>query len=195
MKPGIIVWSTCVLLIACGGQKAVPVEAPPEDITDPTEGPFPPPAENDDVATATADLFPTVGNDVHGKVEFIMKDGKMRVIATVEGLTPGKHGFHIHEYGDCSAEDGTSAGGHFNPEGVAHGSPTSEPHHVGDLGNLDADADGNAVLDFVDPMLTFEGEHDILNRAIIVHAGEDDFVSQPTGAAGPRVACGVIKEN
>jgi Cu-Zn family superoxide dismutase len=141
---------------------------------------------------AIAVLHPTEGNDVSGVVTFTKVAGGMKVMADVRGLTPGLHGFHIHELGDCSASDATSAGGHFNPEGVAHGAPTDSIHHVGDLGNLEADSTGQAHYEWTDPMLTFEGEHDIIGRGVIIHAGEDDLTSQPTGAAGARVACGVI---
>ena len=94
--------------------------------------------------------------------------------------------------GDCSAADGTSTGGHFNPENKNHGGPTDAERHVGDMGNIEAAADGTAHLELSDSLLAFSGKHSIIGRAIIVHAGEDDLTSQPTGAAGARVACGVI---
>lgn len=137
-------------------------------------------------------LHPTEGNDVRGTVTFTKTAEGVKVIADVSGLTPGKHGFHVHEFGDCSAPDGTSAGGHFNPEGTKHGAPTDVERHVGDLGNLQADADGNAYYEWTDTFIALSGPHSIIGRAIIVHAGEDDLKSQPSGNAGPRVACGVI---
>lgn len=137
-------------------------------------------------------LHPTEGNDVTGTVTFTRDGSTVKVVADLQGLTPGKHGFHIHEYGDCSAADGTSAGGHFNPENTQHGGLNSAERHVGDMGNIEADADGNAHLEITDSLLAFSGKHSIIGRAIIVHAGEDDLTSQPTGAAGARVACGVI---
>ena len=137
-------------------------------------------------------LHPTEGNNVHGVVTFTRTDGGIKIVADVEGLTEGKHGFHIHEYGDCSNPDGTSAGGHFNPDNKKHGAPTDTERHVGDLGNLDAGPDGRAHYERVDNVISFSGEHSIIGRGIIVHAGEDDLTSQPTGAAGARVACGVI---
>lgn len=141
---------------------------------------------------AIATLHPTEGNDVTGVVTFTKVAGGIRVMADVRGLTPGLHGFHIHELGDCSAPDGTSAGGHFNPEGVAHGAPVDSIRHVGDLGNLEADSTGQAHYEWTDSMLAFQGDHNIIGRGVIIHAGEDDLTSQPTGAAGARVACGVI---
>jgi Cu-Zn family superoxide dismutase len=137
-------------------------------------------------------LHPTEGNSASGTVTFTKVENGIRIEADVTGLGEGMHGFHIHEYGDCTAPDGTSAGGHFNPEGAPHAGPDDDPRHVGDLGNLEADADGNATYTRVDEHLSFSGDHSIIGRAVIVHAGEDDLESQPTGAAGPRVACGVI---
>ncbi len=125
-------------------------------------------------------------------VTFTRTDSGIKIVADVEGLTEGKHGFHVHQYGDCSNPDGTSAGGHFNPENKKHGAPTDTERHVGDLGNLDAGADGRAHYERMDSVITLSGEHSIIGRGIIVHAGEDDLTSQPTGAAGARVACGVI---
>lgn len=137
-------------------------------------------------------LHPTEGNNVKGMITFKQTDEGILVTANVEGLTPGLHGFHIHQYGDCSAPDGTSTGGHFNPTNKKHGSPNAEERHVGDLGNLVAGEDGTAHYEWTDNLISFTGPNSILGRAIIVHAGEDDLVSQPTGTAGARVACGVI---
>ena len=144
------------------------------------------------VTAAVAVLIPTTGNDVHGVVRFTQVAGGVRVVADVTGLKPGKHGFHVHEFGDASAPDGSAAGGHFNPTHEAHGAPTAEHHHAGDLGNLAAGPDGHAVLDFVEPALALDGPASIVGRGLIVHAGEDDLKSQPVGNAGARVACGVI---
>jgi superoxide dismutase, Cu-Zn family len=144
------------------------------------------------VVKAVAVLHPTAGNKAHGVVTFTQAGTSVKVVADLEGLTPGKHGFHIHQYGDCSAADGSSAGGHFNPDNVAHGALNGEPSHVGDLGNLEADASGKAHLELTDTQMTFSGPHSIIGRGVIVHAGEDDLKTQPTGNAGGRVACGVI---
>ncbi len=147
---------------------------------------------NTDLLSAVCILHPTEGNEVSGIVTFTKTDGGITIVANFEGLTPGKHGFHIHEYGDCSRLDGKSAGGHFNPDGKKHGAPNSEERHVGDLGNLLANEEGKAYYEMIDTRISFSGPHSIIGRAIIVHAGEDDLTSQPTGAAGSRVACGVI---
>ena len=141
---------------------------------------------------AMAELNPTAGQTVRGTVHFTQVGKQVHVVAEVQGLTPGKHGFHVHETGDCSAPDAKSAGGHFNPMGMKHGAPDDAQRHEGDLGNLIADASGNAHYERMDSSLSFEGTNSIVGRAVIVHAGMDDM-TQPVGNAGARVACGVIR--
>jgi len=144
------------------------------------------------ITKAVAVLQPTKGSNVSGVITFTKISGGIRVVADIEGLTPGDHGFHIHEFGDCSAPDATSAGGHFNPEGHLHAGPGSQQRHEGDLGNVAANANGKAHYDLVDTQLSFDGPHSIIGRSVIVHEKIDDFKTQPTGNAGARVACGVI---
>ncbi|SMO66568.1 superoxide dismutase family protein [Fodinibius sediminis] len=134
-------------------------------------------------------IHPTEGNEASGTVTFTKTADGVQVQAEVTGLAEGKHGFHIHQYGDCTAADGTSAGGHFNPASNDHAGPTAESRHMGDMGNIEADADGNATIDYVDSTIDI---NQIIGRGIIIHGGEDDLESQPTGAAGPRMGCGVI---
>lgn len=141
---------------------------------------------------AKAILAPTAGHTVNGIVTFTKVADGVLVQADVTGLTPGAHGFHIHEHGDCSAPDATSAGGHFNPTGHQHAAPADEERHAGDLGNLIADETGRAVYEWVDPKMELSGDHTIIGRGVIVHDSEDDFATQPTGNAGGRVACGVV---
>jgi Cu-Zn family superoxide dismutase len=149
-----------------------------------------------EVLQASGLLAPTQGNAVQGTVLFKQEANGIRIIAEVSGLTrAGLHGFHIHEKGDCSAPDATSAGGHFNPHGTAHGKAGGHAHHAGDLPSLDADAQGNAKLNALLTGITLTGEHTIVGRGLIVHADPDDYTTQPTGNAGPRVACGVIKSD
>ena len=145
-----------------------------------------------EISKAVCVLTPTEGNNVKGKVTFTQTDAGILIVADVEGLSEGKHGFHIHEFGDISKSDGTSAGGHFNPDHKDHAGPEDEVRHAGDFGNIVADANGNAHYERVDSLISFEGVNNIIGRAIIVHADEDDLVSQPTGDAGGRVAQGVI---
>lgn len=144
---------------------------------------------------AVAEMKPTKGNKTSGTVTFTRQpDGNgVKITAAISGLTPGKHGFHLHEKGDCSAPDASSAGGHFNPSNVQHGAPDATPHHAGDFGNITADKDGNAKLEVVDPDLSFEGDNSVIGHAVIVHAKADDLKSQPSGDAGGRLSCGVVE--
>ena len=143
--------------------------------------------------SAEAVLRATQGNVANGKVSFHQAGDGVLMTAKLSGLTPGAHGFHIHEKGDCSAPDATSAGGHFNPTGKPHGHPDQADHHVGDMPQLVADASGNASLNAKLPGLVIgEGGSGIIGRGVIVHAAPDDFKTQPTGNSGARVACGVI---
>lgn len=146
------------------------------------------------IIKAIAVLTPTAESQVRGVVTFTAEGKAVHLLADLEGLAPGsKHGFHLHEFGDCSAPDATSAGGHFNPTGAPHGAPSDAKHHGGDFGNIEADAEGKAHLDLVlaDVSLS-EGPHSIMGRGVIVHAQEDDLKTQPTGNAGQRSACGVV---
>jgi Cu-Zn family superoxide dismutase len=144
---------------------------------------------------AVATLSPTEGNDVRGRVTFAEIEDGVLVVAEVSGLSAGMHGFHIHENGDCSAPDASSAGGHYDPTGAPHGAPNdpASERHVGDLGNLEAGADGVARYERVDSVISLSGPNAIVGKAVIVHAGQDDYTTQPTGAAGGRLACGIIE--
>ena len=145
---------------------------------------------------ATARLAPTKGNQATGTVDFLQHGNVVSVDARITGLTPGPHGFHIHEKGDCRAADGSSAGGHFNPTGAAHAGPDSGVRHAGDLGNITADANGNAVYKVEVSGISLEtGSDSIIGRAVIVHADADDLHSQPAGNSGARIACGLISKS
>lgn len=143
------------------------------------------------VTKAVSNLLPTKGSKVEGRVTFTERDGKIHVHAEITGLKPGKHGFHIHEFGVWS-EDGMAAGGHFNPTHEKHGEPSATERHVGDLGNIEANENGKATIDDVAfDSLKFHGGTSILGRGLVVHEKADDF-GQPVGNAGGRVAVGVI---
>lgn len=146
----------------------------------------------DNSSKAIAVLNPTQDHDASGIVTFIQTSKGVEVTADVTGLTPGKHGFHIHEYGDCSSPNATSAGGHFNPQQMQHAGPHDNHRHVGDLGNLIANTDSDAKYTDVSDILSFTGQNNIIGRAVIIHVDQDDLKTQPTGDAGGRVACGVI---
>jgi Cu-Zn family superoxide dismutase len=141
---------------------------------------------------AVAVLHPTKGSNVEGIVTFTKSGDEMKIVADITGLTPGKHGFHIHELGDCSSPDGKAAGGHFNPTNNPHAGHDVAQRHEGDMGNIEADSSGKAHLDLTDSMMMMSGEKSIIGRSVIVHEKADDLKSQPTGDAGGRVACGVI---
>jgi Cu-Zn family superoxide dismutase len=145
--------------------------------------------------TAMATLSPTQGNSVRGTVTFQDMGDHVMAHVRVSGLQPNSaHGFHVHEKGDCSSPDATSAGGHFNPTGRPHG-PQDAEHHAGDMPNLRADGSGNAeVQQVLRGMSVGSGVADITGRAVVVHAQPDDYKSQPAGNSGARVACGVIAQ-
>lgn len=141
---------------------------------------------------ASADLQARSGSSVGGKVTFTEVKGGLRVDAQVAGLTPGEHGFHVHEAGDCSAPDASSAKGHFNPGGKAHGHHAGSERHGGDMPNLVANAAGDARFSAVVEGLSLSGATGVVGRSVVIHADPDDYKSQPAGNSGKRVACGVI---
>jgi Cu-Zn family superoxide dismutase len=146
--------------------------------------------------SAIAVLEATKGNTAGGTVNFVQKGDKVAVSARVSGLSPGAHGFHIHEKGDCSSGDGMSAGGHFNPHGKPHASPGVTDRHAGDMPMLQADGTGEATLTVeLDVIGIGGGAADIVGKAVVVHKDPDDFRTQPTGNSGARVACGVIRKS
>lgn len=143
---------------------------------------------------AIAKLEPTKGNTTAGTVTFTQLGAKVRVDANLTGLKPGvEHGFHVHEIGDCSSGDGMSTGGHFNPFGKTHGHHEGPDRHAGDLPALKADAAGNAQLSVVIDMISVSpSRSSVVGRGMIIHRDPDDYKTQPTGNAGPRIACGEI---
>lgn len=144
--------------------------------------------------TATANLAPTRGNATTGTVKFVQSGERVQVSGEIRGLKPNaEHGFHVHEKGDCSSGDGMSAGGHFNPASSPHGRHGAGTHHVGDLPSLRADAAGTVKFNFESSSIRVgSGSNDIVGKGLIVHRDPDDYTTQPTGNAGPRLACAVI---
>lgn len=142
------------------------------------------------------ELEPKSGSNAAGKAQFIERDGKVYFTAKVKGLTPGTHAIHLHEKSDCSADDATSTGGHWNPTFEKHGKwGDSEGFHRGDIGNFEANEDGLGVIEFETDLWCIgcgDEKRDIIGKAIIVHEAADDFVTQPTGDAGGRVSCGAV---
>ena len=178
---------------ACSQPPAPP--APPAAPAPPAE-PAPPPPPPASPAPIIAELAATEGNSAAGTLTLVAEPAGVRITGTLSGVAPGgAHGFHVHEKGDCSAPDASSAGPHFNPGGQPHGHPGQGPHHAGDMTNLVANDAGVIVVDETVPGVTLGtgGADDILGRALVLHAKADDYVSQPAGDSGPRIACGVIR--
>ncbi len=173
MRRVLLAFVAAAALAALSGCKSIPSDAP----------------------KATANLVPTRNGNAAGTASFYQVGGKVRMVANVSGLVPGReHGFHIHEAGDCSSGDGMSAKGHFNPMGKPHGHYSTAERHAGDMPALKADAKGDAKLETdLDLMTVTPGPSSIVGRGLIVHADPDDYKTQPTGNAGARIACGVIQ--
>jgi len=175
-------------VIACGPKAEAPLpEASSEPVTQVVE-------VVEVAQEAIAILMPRAGTEVSGTVTFIQSGEGVVVVAKIAGVSPGLHGFHLHEKGDCSAPDFTSTGGHFNPTGDPHGGPDDAIRHAGDFGNILVEEDGTGRLELLTSMLTVDpdAENTVIGRAVILHEGEDDLESQPTGAAGARLACGTV---
>lgn len=181
MRIALLATATAVFLAACGS-------APPKPATPAV------PAQST-AKHAVANLASASGSLVSGKVTAVPMAGGVHLTGTVGGLPPNStHGFHVHEKGDCSAADASSAGPHFNPFSAVHGKAESGAHHAGDMDNVVANAEGIATVDVHVTGVTLGGGavNDIAGRALVVHAAPDDYSSQPAGNAGARVACGVI---
>jgi Cu-Zn family superoxide dismutase len=188
----------CLLTVAVLSGCAKKDESPATETTtpppaEPTTTSAPPPASSS--ATASVQLMPTQGNTATGTLTAMSEGSAVVLNGSVQGLPPnGEFGFHIHEKGDCSAPDASSAGEHFNPTNAQHGNPAGESHHAGDMTNLKSDAQGNAQLDGQADGVTLGGgqPNDVAGRAVVIHAKADDYSTQPSGNSGARIACGVI---
>ena len=157
-----------------------------------------PATQTEEVGKISFEMTPKSDSEVKGTVTFTEENGEVMMMAYLSGLIPGVHAIHLHETADCSSEDGTSTGGHWNPTFEPHGAwGVTEGFHRGDIGNFTADESGNATVHFMTDLWTIGGEDmtkNILGKAVIVHQGEDDLTSQPSGAAGARVSCtGIIE--
>ncbi|MEP2278845.1 superoxide dismutase family protein [Maribacter sp.] len=153
---------------------------------------------DEDETTIKFMLEPKSESDVKGEVTFTQDDDEVEMVAMLSGLSEGEHAIHIHQTADCTAADGSSAGGHWNPTNEPHGKwGASEGFHKGDIGNFTADADGNAKVEFETEEWCIgcdDENKNILGKGVIVHQGVDDYTSQPSGAAGARVSCAGIIE-
>ena len=147
------------------------------------------------VQQAVAQVAPTQGNTVTGSLALADSPQGVHITGSIQGLKPdAEFGFHVHEKGDCSAPDGSSAGGHFNPTQAQHGNPTGPAHHAGDMTNIRSNAEGVAQVDVTAAGTTLHGDPntDLIGKAVVVHESPDDYTTQPSGNSGKRVACGVI---
>ncbi|MCA1763830.1 MAG: superoxide dismutase family protein [Flavobacteriales bacterium] len=145
---------------------------------------------------ARAPITPSSGSAVSGNVVFTQKNGEVLMEAKITGLSEGIHAIHIHENGDCSAEDGSSAGGHWDPTSEDHGEWSKDHFHRGDIGNMEVGSDGIGYITKKTDLWCVgckDETKNVVGKSIIVHADEDDFISQPSGAAGKRIGCGVIQ--
>lgn len=188
----LIVLSLFALVLALG---CAPAEEPAEEALDEVEE-VEAPAETiveTEATTATAALTTADGTEV-GTVTFTETAAGVQVSADFHDVAAdGHHGFHVHEIGECSPPDFTSAGGHFNPENVDHACPPTTPRHAGDFGNVSI-AGGTGLLDLTTDLITVApGPTSVVGKAVMLHAHEDDCTSQPTGDAGGRYACGVVE--
>jgi Cu-Zn family superoxide dismutase len=196
VKKQTLVWLACLGLVffaGCGGGDVHDAVADAHDaVTDSVHGE----AQDDAGETrAIATIEPKNDSGVTGTASFTVTGEQVILTLSIENATPGEHAFHLHEVGDCSAADGTSAGGHWNPADHDHGQWGGQAFHLGDVGNLEVGADGTATLTVATNLWSVGtgDDNDVVGRAVIVHAGADDFTSQPTGAAGGRIGCGVIQ--
>lgn len=190
MKAKILSILILVFIFSCKNDKK---ETPETSVEEPqTESPAP------EIKKVKVSLSPKSGSNASGNAVFVEEDNAVSLTVLLSGLNEGEHAIHLHEKADCSAEDGTSTGGHWNPTAQPHGKwGDANGYHKGDIGNLKADANGNATINFkTDEWCIGCGDpnKDILGKAIIIHEGTDDFTTQPTGAAGGRISCGGIIE-
>ena len=151
------------------------------------------------VFRAKAVIKPTFSQRVRGVVTFEQVNGGIKIIADIENLKPGLHGFHVHTHSDCGS-DGSSAGGifnptwgYYNPSFAIHGSPDNTMRYVGDLGNVSANSKGVAHYERIDKVIQLNGPLSVIGHSIVVHKNADDFVTQPTGGSGVALGCGVIE--
>ncbi|HSL18387.1 MAG TPA: superoxide dismutase family protein [Methylomirabilota bacterium] len=144
---------------------------------------------------AVAPIGPASGSALSGLTVFTESDGTVTLELTLENASPGTHGVHIHEIGDCSATDASSAGGHWNPTGEEHGKWGEPPFHLGDIGNVEVGEDGTGSLTMsTDLWSVGDGsDRDVVGKSVVVHSGADDFTTQPAGDSGERIGCGVIQ--
>ena len=191
MKLGLGVVAT-LLLAACSREQP---EGSPRQPDETTAAPAEKTTPTEPAHEAVAQVAPTQGNTVTGSLALAPSSEGVHITGAIQGLKPNaEFGFHIHEKGDCSAPDATSAGAHFNPTSQQHGNPQGQPHHAGDMLNVKSDAQGVAEVSIDNPDVSLQtGQpNDIIGKALVLHAKPDDYKTQPSGDSGDRIACGVV---
>jgi Cu-Zn family superoxide dismutase len=193
----LIALSVAAALLAGCGKRDEPATPAADTADTPATTVTPSPADAPaPAASAAVQLAPTQGHNATGTLNIQTEGEALHISGRLSGLPPnGEFGFHIHEKGDCSAPDASSAGGHFNPSNAPHGNPQGETHHAGDMLNAKSDADGVAQVDAVTSgvSLTAGQPNDARGKAIVLHEKADDYATQPSGNSGARIACGVIQ--
>ncbi len=189
IRSAVCLWVAIAAFARCASPTA---EAPPN--VPPRVSPAPSAAPEPSIR-AKAMIAPASGSSLRGEAWFVSQGGTTTLEIKIAGATPGPHAMHLHDKGDCSAPDASSAGGHWNPTHQDHGPWGQIPFHLGDIGNIDVNEAGDGYLQLTTELweIGTGGEHDILGRAVIVHEKPDDFATQPTGAAGGRIGCGVVE--
>lgn len=196
MRPVFLIPGIALVLLGCGRSENA------ADVPQPSSRQ----ADSGDVVTdarppgqlphsASAKMAPTQGHTATGALAVSADPEGVRITGAIQGLPPdGEFGFHIHERGDCSAPDASSAGEHFNPTSQQHGHPDGQSRHAGDMHNLKSNAEGIAQVELVVKGVSLHDGNptDVLGKALVVHAQPDDYESQPSGNSGERIACGVI---
>lgn len=199
-KVTVLTVSSLLAIVACGGSQpdaqtpaeVPPAAEPPAPVAEAITTPESPAGQG--ATTLGATFQPKSGSKLSGTATLTETPEGVKVTLAVEGISPGEHGAHVHEKGDCSAPDGASAGGHFNPATNPHALPSTNPRHLGDLGNITVGADGKGTLEIVAAGANLKAgdPNSFANRAIIIHEKKDDG-GQPTGNAGGRIGCAEIK--
>lgn len=144
------------------------------------------------ITRAVAVIRPLQGGEVQGSLSFIQEGKAVRIAGEITGLAPGKHGIHVHEYGDPTYADGSAFGAHLNLRNMPHGGPEDKKKHLGDLGNIEADRTGRAKVNLLSETISLSGRNGIVGRSIIIKERADDYKTQPAGGAGARIAFGII---
>jgi Cu-Zn family superoxide dismutase len=197
MKTALLASASALILAACASTPTAPRSAAAAVDAEATAStPAVELATVSTLSSASVNLAAASGSLVSGTLALMPMGDGVHLTGEIGGLAPGStHGIHIHEIGDCSAADASSAGGHFNPTGAAHGKVDTATHHGGDMDNIVADAEGVATVNVHARGVVLGGgaANDAVGKAVVVHAAPDDYTSQPSGNAGARVACGVIR--